>query len=115
TVDGGFVNEPAPPYYHETGGVSDGACSTKLVLHDLGLQFSPDQTLCGAFLHGIGSFAAVNLSDTDPAFPGDANQVLRDDVAAASVAYRGQIDPRHLRPTLSCFKVTNRIPMKPGQ
>lgn len=116
TVPGGFANEPVgPPYYHETAGTPDGACSTKVVLRDLGLQFYPATPPTGAFLHGLGSFAAVNLSDTDAAFPEDANQALRDAVAQASVDYRNQIDPRGLRRTLSCFKVANRMPVKPGE
>lgn len=116
TVVGGFSNEPVgPPYYHETAGVSDGPCSTKVELTDLGLHFYPGTPPQGAFLHGLGSFAAVNLSDTDPAFAADTDQTLRDAVAQASLDYRGQIDPRGLRPTLSCFKVTNRMPLKPGE
>ncbi|MBK9946917.1 MAG: hypothetical protein IPP12_07020 [Nitrospira sp.] len=118
TVPGGFANEPqGPPYYHETGGVPDGACSTKVVLTDLGLNFYPSTPRSGAFLHGlgIGAYAAVNLTDTDPNFPLDANQILRDAVAAASVDYRRTIDPRGLRPTLSCFKVANRMPLRPGE
>ncbi len=116
TVSGGFANEPVgPPYYQETNGVPSGACSTKVVLRDLGLQFYPSTPLTGAFLHGLGSFAAVNLSDIDPAFAADANQTLRDAVTQASQDYRSQIDPRGLRPTLSCFKIANRMPIKPGE
>jgi len=62
TVPGGFANEPVgPPYYQETGGTPDGACSTKVVLQDLGLKFYPDPN-AGAFLHGLFNFAAVNLT-----------------------------------------------------
>jgi hypothetical protein len=115
TVPGGFVNEPqGPPYFHETNGVSDGACSTRVVLQDLGLKFYPDPTV-GTFLHGLGNFAAVNLTDTDVAFPADANQTLRNAVSQASQQYHDQIDPRGLRPTLSCFKVVNRMPLKAGE
>jgi hypothetical protein len=114
-VPNGQINEPqGPPYYHETNGVSDGACSTKLVLQDLGLKFYPDPTV-GAFLHGLSTFAAVNLTDTDVAFPTDVDQTLRNAVAAASLDYRHQIDPRVLRPSLSCFKVVNRMPLKAGE
>jgi hypothetical protein len=119
TVQGGFANEPqGPPYYTtDAGGNPNGACSTKVVLKDLGAQFYPDpaQLLTGAFLHGLQAFAAVNLSDTDPAFPGDANQVLRDAVAAASAVYRKAIDPRGLRTSLVCFKVANGFPLKPSE
>jgi cytochrome c5 len=123
TVPGGFQNEPqGPPYYHETGGVPDGACSTKVVLTDRGLAFYPGTPNSGAFLHGlgIGSFAAVNLTvvgsiDGDPNFPDDTNQTLRDAVTAASADYRATIDPRGLRPTLSCFKVVNRMPLRAGE
>ncbi len=117
-VPGGFANEPqGPPYYHETGGVPDGACSTKVVLTDQGLNFYPGTPNSGAFLHGlgIGAYAAVNLTDIDPNFAADANQTLRDAVAAASLDYRQTIDPRSLRPTLSCFKVANRMPLRPGE
>lgn len=118
TVQGGFANEPqGPPYYTtDAGGQPNGACSTKAILKDLGAQFYPDpsQLLTGAFLHGLQAFAAVNLSDTDAATPADANQALRDAVAAASQAYRKAIDPRGLRSTLSCFKVTNGVPLKAG-
>jgi hypothetical protein len=118
TVPGGFANEPqGPPYYHETGGVPDGACSTKVVLTDLGLNFYPGTPRSGAFLHGlgIGAYAAVNLTDTDPNFIDDANQTLRNAIAAASADYRATIDPRGLRPTLSCYKVVNRMPLRPGE
>lgn len=123
TVPGGFANEPqGPPYYHETDGVPDGACSTKVVLTDLGLGFYPGTPRSGAFLHGlgIGVFAAVNLTvggpiDGDPNFPEDRDQTLRDAVLAASADYRTTIDPRNLRPTLSCFKVVNRMPLRPGE
>lgn len=115
TVPGGFANEPVgPPYYQETAGVSDGACSTKIVLRDLGLQFYPETPPTGAFLHGL-TFAAVNLSETDPAFPGDANGPLREAVEEASQDYNDQIDPQQLRATLSCFKAVNRMPLKPGE
>jgi hypothetical protein len=115
TVPGGRVNEPVgPPYYHQTGGTPDGACSTQVNLHDAGLSFYPGTPPHGAFLHGLGNFAAVNLSDTDAAFPGDATATLRNAVAAASLDYRHQIDPRGLRSNLSCFKAVNRIPLKPG-
>jgi hypothetical protein len=122
-VPGGFANEPqGPPYYHETGGVPDGACSTKVILTDLGLGFYPATPRSGAFLHGlgIGAFAAVNLTvngsiDGDPNFPADTNQPLRTAVEGASVDYRVTIDPRGLRPTLSCFKVANRMPLRPGE
>lgn len=118
TVQGGFVNEPqGPPYYTtDAGGNPNGACSTKIILKDLGQQFYPDPSslLTGAFLHGLQAFAAVNLSDTDPAFAADANQVLRDGVAAASVAYRKAIDPRGLRTSLACFKAANGFP-NPGE
>ena len=115
TVPGGFANEPVgPPYYHETtGGTPDGACSTKVVLQDLGLKFYPDPN-AGAFLHGL-DFAAVNLTETDVAFPADANQTLRDAVEAASADYRAQIDPRGLRPSLSCYKIVNRMPLRAGE
>jgi len=116
TVQGGFRNEPVPPYYHETNGVPDGACSTQVTLHDLGLQFYPATPPTGAFLHGLGSFAAVNLSDLDPAFPADVDQTLRDAVTKASQDYRTQgIDPRGLRSTLTCFKAVNRMPLKAGE
>jgi hypothetical protein len=118
-VQGGFVNEPqGPPYYTtDAGGNPNGACSTKVILKDLGQQFYPDpsQLLTGAFLHGLGAFAAVNLSDTDPAFPLDATQALRDAVTAASAAYRKAIDPRLLRTSLACFKATNGLPLKAGE
>jgi hypothetical protein len=114
-VPGGRINEPVgPPYYHQTGGTPDGACSTQVSLHDAGLSFYPGTPPHGAFLHGLGSFAAVNLTDTDPAFPGDATATLRDAVAQASVDYRHTIDPRGFRSTLSCFKAANRMPLKPG-
>lgn len=96
----------------------DGACSTKIVLTDRALEFYPRRAPnSGAWLHGlgIGAFAAVNLSDDDPNFPGDAVQTLRDAVAAASADYRATIDPRALRPTLSCFKVVNRMPLRFGE
>jgi hypothetical protein len=116
TVPGGFVNEPQGPlYYHEAGGVPTGPCSTKVVLHDRGLQFYPARPPSGAFLHGLGSFAAVNISDTDPAFPADANTTLRNAVEQASQDYRNEIDPRGLRPTLPCFKVANRMPLRTGE
>lgn len=117
TVPGGWTNEPVPPYYHETAGVPDGACSTKVLLKDLGLGYYPQTPKTGAFLHGlgIGSFAAVNLTDLDPNFPLDANTPLRDAITASSAAYRAQIDKRSLRPTLSCFKVTNRMPLRAGE
>ena len=116
TVPGGFVNEPqGPPYYTvDSGGHPNGACSTKVILKDLGLSFysDPSQLLTGAFLHGLGSFAAINLSDTYPAFAADVNQALRDGVEAASAAYRAAIDPRGLRTSLACFKVANGFPLK---
>lgn len=117
TVSGGFANEPVgPPYYTEAEGVPNGACSTKVVLSDLSLEFYPTTPPNGAFLHGLTGFAAVNLDEGgDPAFPGDANATLRDAVEAASADYRAQIDPRTLRPTLSCFKVANRMPLKAGE
>jgi hypothetical protein len=115
TVAVGFQNEPEPPYYHETNGVSDGPCSTKVELTDGLLNFYPALPPTGAFLHGLGAFAAVNLSDTDPAFAGDADQTLRQAVEQASQDYRNQIDPRGLRPTLSCFKAANGLPLKPGE
>lgn len=109
TVPGGRRNEPVgPPYYNP------GACSTQVTLHDAGLSFYPGTPPNGAFLHGLSSFAAVNLSDTDPAFPGDATATLQHAVAQASLAYRHQIDPRGFRSTLSCFKAVNRMPLKPG-
>jgi mono/diheme cytochrome c family protein len=118
TVQGGFVNEPqGPPYYTtDASGNPNGACSTKAILKDLGAKFYPDpsQLLTGAFLHGLQSFAAVNLSESDPAFAADANQALRDAVLAASGAYRKAVDPRGLRTTLSCFKVANGLPLKAG-
>jgi hypothetical protein len=108
TVVGGFVNEPVgPPYF-------PGACSTKVVLQDLGLEFFPGTPPQGAFLHGLGSFAAVNLTDTgDPAFPDEV--ALRTDVTLSSQQYRGQIDPTGIRPTLNCYKVVNRMPLKAGE
>lgn len=118
TVLGGFQNEPqGPPYYQEDGGGNPvGACSTRVVVQDLGLNFyDPPTPVAGAFLHGLGSFAAVNLSDVDPAFPADANAALRDAVAQASEDYRAQIDPRGLRTTLSCYKIANRMPLDPGE
>jgi hypothetical protein len=118
TVPGGFQNEPAgPPYWAEdASGNPTGACSTRVVLHDLGLDFyDPPTPAAGAFLHGLSSFAAVNLTDTDAAFAADANAALRDAVAQASVDYRGQIDPRDIRPTLSCYKIVNRMPLDPGE
>lgn len=109
TVPGGRRNEPVgPPYYHP------GACSTQVTLHDAGLGFYPGTPPNGAFLHGLNSFAAVNLTDLDPAFPGDTTATLRDAVKAASLDYRHQIDPRGFRSTLSCFKALNRIPLKAG-
>lgn len=115
----GFLNEPqGPPYYTADGsGNPTGACSTRVTLTDLGGQFYPDPTqlLTGAFLHGLQAFAAVNLSDTDPAFPADANATLRTAVEAASAAYRKGIDPRGLRTSLACFKVANGFPLKAGE
>ncbi len=116
---GGFVNEPqGPPYYTtDNNGNPNGACSTRVILKDLGQAFYPDpaQLLTGAFLHGLQSFAAVNLSDTDPAFAADNNQTLKNAIAAASAAYRTAIDPRGLRTTLPCFKVANGFPLKQGE
>jgi hypothetical protein len=118
-VSNGFANEPqGPPYYTtDAGGNPIGACSTKVILKDLGQQFYPDpaQLLTGAFLHGLQAFAAVNLSDTDPAFVTDANQNLRNAITAASAAYRKAIDPRRLRTSLACFKVANGFPLKAGE
>lgn len=119
TVPTGFANEPqGPPYYTtDANGNPNGACSTRVILKDLGQQFYPDPTtlLTGAFLHGLQAFAAVNLSDTDPAFAADANQTLRDAISAASAAYRVAIDPRGLRTSLVCFKVANGFPLKTGE
>jgi hypothetical protein len=115
-VQGGFANEPqGPPYYTtDANGNPNGACSTKVILKDLGSSFYPDpaQLLTGAFLHGLQSFAAVNLSDTDPAFPADVSQALRNAVLAASAAYRKAIDPRGLRTSFACFKQANGFPLK---
>lgn len=119
TVPTGFANEPqGPPYYTtDANGNPNGACSTKVIVKDLGAQFYPDPALLltGAFLHGLQAFAAVNLSDTDPAFAADADQTLRDGITAASAAYRKAIDPRGLRTSLTCFKVANGFPLKQGE
>lgn len=119
TVPGGFANEPqGPPYYSvDGGGNPNGACSTRVLLKDLGANFykDPATLLTGAFLHGIQAFAAVNISATDPAFAGDASAALRTAVEQASAAYRKAIDPRDLRPTLACFKVANGMPLKAGE
>jgi len=80
-VPGGRINEPAGPPY-------DGACSTKVVLQDLGLNYFTGPGNNGAFLHGLFSFAAVNLNETDDAFPTDtagANPTLVGAVQQASV------------------------------
>jgi hypothetical protein len=115
-VPGGYANEPiGPPYFTGTPDAPAGPCSTKVILHDAGLQFYPARPPSGAFLHGLGSFAAVNISDIDPAFPADANTPLRDAVEQASQDYRNEIDPRGLRPTLPCFKVVNRMPLRSGE
>jgi hypothetical protein len=115
TLPGTYEPAVLGSYYHETNGKPDGICSTKVVLTDLGQQFYPPTPAQGAFLHGLSSFAAVNLTDVDAAFPTDANQALRDAVAAASKDYRTQIDQRGLRTTLSCFKIANRMPIKAGE
>ena len=110
-VPGGRINEPVGPSY-------DGACSTKVVLKDLGLNYFTGPGNNGAFLHGLFSFAAVNLNETDDAFPTDtaaANPTLVAAVKQASIDYRTHIDPRGLRPSLDCFKVVNRMPLKPGE
>jgi hypothetical protein len=107
-VPGGRINEPVGPPY-------DGACSTTVVLQDLGLNYFTGPGTNGAFLHGLYSFAAVNLTETDDAFPADVSTTLRDAVRQASVDYRTHVDPRGLRPSLDCFKVVNRMPLKPGE
>lgn len=117
-VPGGYSNEPiGPPYFTGTPAAPAGPCSTKVTLHDPGLQFYPARPPSGAFLHGLGSFAAVNIDnvETDPAFPADTNTTLRNAVEQASQDYRNEIDPRGLRPTLACFKVVNRMPLRTGE
>jgi hypothetical protein len=116
-VSGGFANEPQAPYSQRdpvTNAVTSAACSTRVVLTDGVLSF-PAGPLTGAFLHGLGSFGAVNLSDTDPHHVEEATGTLRADVEAASQAYRARIDPRGLRPTLSCWKATNGFPLEAGE
>ena len=99
-------NRPLGPPYN--------ACATQVTLTDYGLQFFPDIPVDGAFLHGLYSFAATNLSETDPHLPIGLGEALPGELDAATTAYYGQVDPRSLRTTLPCFKVTNGFPLKPG-
>jgi PKD domain len=100
-------NRPLGPPYN--------ACATQVTLSDFGLQFFPDIPVDGAFLHGLYSFAATNLSETDPHLPAGLGEALPAALDAATTAYYGQVDPRGLRTTLACFKVTNGFPLKPGE
>jgi hypothetical protein len=99
-------NRPVGPHYT--------ACATEITLTDFGIQFYPASPIDGAFLHGLYSFAATNLTETDPGVPGgsEATPAVLDTVTGN---YYNQIDPRQLRQTLPCFKAANGLPLKSGE
>jgi hypothetical protein len=98
-------NRPIGPHYN--------ACATEIALTDYGIQFYPDAPLDGAFLHGLYSFAATNLDETDPGIPGGF-EATPAELEAVTGNYYDQIDPRLLKRTLPCFKAANGFPLKPG-
>ena len=81
----------APNYYP--------ACSTRVILTDPGVP-----PPAGEFLHGLFSFAAVNLTDLAVSDPALATQFN-----AATTAYYQQVDPRGKRLTLEAFQATNGL------
>lgn len=81
------------------------ACSTEVILTDLGI---PDEPIAGEFLHGLYSFEATNLDELDPNDPSDV--ALAAALDQATTNYYAQIDPRGKRLTLSDFKSTNGFP-----
>lgn len=94
-------NRPVGPPYH--------ACSTQVTLSP---QILPDTPSGGAFLHGLFSFAAINTTELDPAFPGDV--ALRTAVDQATVNYYQNIDPRGHRLDLTGFRNTNGMSLNPA-
>lgn len=81
------------------------ACSTEVVLTDLGI---PDEPITGEFLHGLYSFAATNLDELDLTNP--TQTALATALNDATTSYYDQIDPRDKRTTLADFKTTNGFP-----
>ncbi|MFV2056219.1 MAG: hypothetical protein ACC707_07105 [Thiohalomonadales bacterium] len=81
-------NKPVYPY---------DACSTEVILTNIGVPAPPPD----AFLHGMYSFNATNLTELE----GVASEALKQ----ATLDYYDQIDPRGKRDTLSKFIATNNF------
>lgn len=78
------------------------ACATEVTFQDLAIPESPTS---GEFLHGLFSFAAINLDELDPGVPADATLITQLDQATQN--YYQNIDPRGKRLTLDDFKTVN--------
>jgi cytochrome c5 len=73
------------------------ACSTLVVFTP---QVAPDDPISGEFLHGLFSFAATKLVETDIPVPG----TLSNQLDQATANYYSRVDPTNTRQTLGGFK-----------
>ncbi|RKG85085.1 hypothetical protein D7V88_20655 [Corallococcus terminator] len=87
-------NAPVFPY---------AACSTEVVFED---RVIPPPSI--DFLHGLDSFAAIDLDELDVSDPADL--LLKNSLEQASQNYYDQVDPRIKRLTLADFKTHNGFP-----
>ncbi len=107
-VPGFPANLPVgPPYYTESGGVPAGPCSAVVTLTQQSLPDHPSAPEADEFLQGL-SFRATNLTELNPANPGDNNLITA--IHDASNAYYNQVDPRQLRRDLTDFLSRNGFP-----
>lgn len=90
-VNTGGIQNPTDP--NKPFGPPYSACATTVVLTP---QVLPDDPISGEFLHGIFSFAATELVETDIVIPGTLSNQL--DTATAN--YYAQVDPTNTRLTL---------------
>ncbi|MCP3143047.1 hypothetical protein [Pyxidicoccus xibeiensis] len=87
-------NAPVFPY---------AACSTEVVFED---RVIPPPTI--DFLHGLDSFAAIDLDELDVSDP--SQLALKNSLEQASADYYTQADPRSKRLTFADFKTYNGFP-----
>ena len=90
-VNTGGIQNPTDP--NKPFGPPYSACSTTVVLTP---QVLPDNPISGEFLHGLFSFAATELVETDIPIP----DTLSNQLDTATVNYYARVDPTGTRLTL---------------
>ena len=101
-VNTGGTQNPQTPNLPVFGSAPDyyPACATRVVLTDPGVP-----PPAGEFLHGLTTFAAVNLTDL-----ANSDSTLEGLFKQATADYYQHVDPRGKRLTLSDFKALNGFP-----